>query len=492
MKYVSTRGLQEPVSASVALIQGIAGDGGLYVPQQIAFQFELSQLKNRSYSSLAAVVLEKYFAGSGINVAQCAKKAYDSDHFYADEPAVLKQIGSVALLELFHGRTAAFKDMALSILPYLMLEALRVEQMDKRVVILTATSGDTGKSALASFADVPGVDIIVFYPSEGVSDVQKRHMQSQAGSNVYVAGIRGNFDDAQSAVKQIFASARVRRVLEEQNKMLSSANSINIGRLYPQTVYYWYAYFALVKSGVVRLGDAVNFCVPTGNFGNILAGYYASLAGLPVKRLICASNENDVLTDFFANGTYDKNRTFKKTIAPSMDILISSNLERLLYHLSDGDGPYIKTLMEQLNEKGCYTVSAAIKEKMDVRFSAYYADEAEMKCAIKQTYEQQNYVLDPHTAAGMAVYEKYVKQTEDNTPCVVLSTASPYKFAGSVLSALDGRQADSFEAIRLLSEKVAQPLHPALANIEKAPVLHPDVCDKTEIEDFVLRVLKES
>lgn len=492
MKYSSTRGKEVLLSPSEALIQGIAKDGGLLVPAKKDVKFEATQFLNKEYCQVAAEVLTPYFSGDGIDISVCVNNAYGQDHFYGPSPVCMTYTDSKMFLELYHGKTAAFKDMALSLLPYLMAEALRVQNIQQRIMILTATSGDTGKSALEAFADQENIDIVVFYPEEGVSAVQKRHMQSQKGKNVYVFGIRGNFDDAQNAVKKAFDSEEIRQNAQECGVMLSSANSINVGRLFPQTVYYWWAYSRLIEDNKIQPGEKINFCVPTGNFGNILAGYYASLAGLPVHRFICASNENNVLTDFIESGIYDKNRPFKKTISPSMDILISSNLERLLYHLGKNDGEYVSQLMQQLREKGRYEISASMYSELRSKFYGGFATEDQIKEMIRKTFEEEQYLIDTHTAAAAYVYEVYRQQTKDTTPTVILSTASAYKFADNVLHAVTRETKDSFEAIEALEKVTNVPMHPALKSIAKAELLHTQVCDIEEIIPLIKKLLRES
>lgn len=491
MNYVSTRGEKRTINPAQALIKGIADDKGLYVPENLNVKFKLSDLTDKGYADLAEIILNEYFAQSGIDIKKCVQSAYNTNNFYTDVPVKISYTNNKIFLELFHGKTAAFKDMALSILPHLMKEAIKSQKVDKKIVILTATSGDTGKSALEAFRDIDGIDIIVFFPQEGVSAVQKRHMQSQEGKNVYVIGIEGNFDDAQTAVKKAFDSDEVKKAAGTNNKILSSANSINIGRLFPQTVYYWYAYTQLIKENKIKAGDKINFCVPTGNFGNILAGFYAKCAGLPAGKFICASNQNNVLTDFINTGIYNKNRTFKKTISPSMDILISSNLERLIYHLSDNDGEYTKELMEKLNTDGKYCVKKEIKEKVDNLFFGGYANEEQIQDTMSSVYEKERYVIDPHTAAAVCVYEQYKSKTGDDTPCVILSTANAYKFADSVLNSIFHKKEESFKAIDVLSRLTNVPIHPALAGIADRQIIHKTVCETDDICNEVINILEK-
>jgi len=409
----------------------------------------------------------------------CINGAYDSK-FDTPEIAPVVKKADVSILELFHGRTIAFKDMALSILPYLMKTSAKKNGLDKEIVILTATSGDTGKAALEGFANVEGIQIIVFFPEDGVSPVQKLQMTTQEGANTCVVGIKGNFDDAQSAVKTIFTDAELGKELSEKGFVFSSANSINIGRLVPQVVYYFQAYLQMVKMGEIKLGEEINVTVPTGNFGNILAGYFAKKMGLPVKTFICASNENKVLYDFFTTGVYNKNRNFSVTTSPSMDILISSNLERLLCIASGQEKT--KTLMESLNKEGKYELDLT---KGDIK--GEYATEKETAEAIKDMFEKSGYVLDTHTAVAYAAYEKYKAQTGDETPAVIVSTASPYKFTKDVLCSIDEKYADAdFFSLMNELEKISGVEIPApIRGIESRPILHKTVIERDVIKDFV-------
>jgi threonine synthase len=491
MNYLSTRGDGRKVNPAQALIKGIAEDKGLFVPENLHVKFDVNKFLNKNYEQIAEIILSEYFSQSGIDIASCVNGAYKNDNFYTDAPVKISYADDMIFLELFHGKTAAFKDMALSILPYLMKGAMKAQKVEQKIVILTATSGDTGKSALEAFKDIDFIEIIVFFPKTGVSAVQKRHMQSQEGSNVHVVGIDGNFDDAQTAVKKAFDSGDVKKAACANGKILSSANSINIGRLFPQTVYYWYAYMKLIEDKKIKIKDAVNFCVPTGNFGNILAGYYAKEAGLPAGKFICASNENNVLTDFINTGVYDKNREFKKTISPSMDILISSNLERLIYHLSGNDGEYVKELMGELKTNGAYRVREDIKAKTESLYFGSYANEKQIMDAMRSVYEKSGYMIDPHTAAGVHAYKEYIAKTGDNTPCVILSTANAYKFADSVLEAIFGIKEESFKAIETLGRLTNIPVHPALAGIAEKRIIHRRVCKPDEIEGAVIDIIGE-
>lgn len=487
LMYKGTRGSNNYVSASRAIVNGIAEDGGLYVPEYIPkIDFDISDLSSMSYHTLAYEVLKLLLDDfTKAELTACINKAYDSK-FNTPEIAPLKKVGNDFFLELFHGKTLAFKDMALSILPHLLTTAAKKNNVNKELVILTATSGDTGKAALEGFADVEGVQIIVFYPQDGVSPVQKAQMVTQTGANTIVAAIRGNFDDAQSAVKKVFTNDALKKELFNKGYVFSSANSINIGRLAPQIVYYFYAYSLLMKSGEIKTGDKINFTVPTGNFGNILAGYYAKAMGLPIDKLICASNDNKVLYDFFNTGKYDINRKFIITVSPSMDILISSNLERLLYHMCN-DSSKINELMNALADKGSYELD--IKNNT---FAAEYASVEETFEAIREKQSECSYVLDTHTAVAYSSMKKYCKRTGDKTINVVVSTASPYKFAKDVLRAIDSKYNDiePFEALYALSLLQGQPVPCSIDGIERREQLHKTVIDKVDIEEFVEKCLK--
>ena len=436
MKYQSTRGSRNTKTAAQAVIQGIAEDKGLYVPAQIpAFPGKIEDMVGKPYKEVAFKIIKAFFDDyTDEEMQHCVDGAYDSK-FEAEDVVPVVEAGGAYFLELYHGRTAAFKDMALSILPYLLTTAMKKENEDKKICILTATSGDTGKAALEGFADVPGTEIIVFFPNQGVSEVQERQMITQEGDNTHVFAIKGNFDDAQTGVKKIFNDSDFAEKLAGMGCKLSSANSINIGRLVPQVAYYVYGYAKLIERGVIKAGDKVNIVVPTGNFGNILAAYYAGQMGIPVNRFICASNKNRVLTDFFENGEYDINRDFYLTNSPSMDILISSNLERLLYHLSGNDGDEIKSLMDALENEKHYKVSDKIREGMK-DFCGGSATVEETNETIGQMYDEHRYLMDTHTAVAYKVYKDYVEKTGDETPTLIASTASAYKFAESVAQAI--------------------------------------------------------
>ncbi|TCD45738.1 threonine synthase [Streptococcus sp. X16XC17] len=488
--YQSTRDATNRVTASQAILQGLAVDGGLFTPVDFPqVNLDFSQLKHASYQEVAKLVLSVFlddFTEEELDV--CIASAYD-DKFDTDIIAPIVKLGNQYNLELFHGSTIAFKDMALSILPYLLTTAAKKQGVDRKIVILTATSGDTGKAAMAGFANVPGTEIIVFYPDGAVSKIQELQMTTQEGANTHVVAIKGNFDDAQTDVKRMFNDAELRQKLWDHQAQFSSANSMNIGRLIPQVVYYVYAYAQMVKTSAIVVGDAINITVPTGDFGNILAAYYASRIGLPVHKLICASNENKVLTDFFATGIYDKKREFKVITSPSMDILVSSNLERLIFHLVGNDAAKTKELMTSLSEKENYRLTDASQEILDL-FEAGYATESETAQEIKRVYDETGYVEDPHTAVASAVYRDYVERTGDKTPTIIASTASPYKFPQVVVEAINGRKStDDFTAVLELFalSKVAIPS--AVKGLDNALVVHDTVVSidqmQTEVEDYL-------
>ena len=491
MEYVSTRNKDEKVTASQAVLRGLASDGGLYVPEEIPhLDMELSELAKLDYRETAYQVMKLFMTDyTEEELRYCINSAYD-DKFDTERIAPLKKAAGAYYLELFHGRTIAFKDMALSILPYLMTTAAKKNDVSDEIVILTATSGDTGKAALAGFADVPGTRIVVFYPKDGVSAIQERQMVTQTGDNTRVIAIRGNFDEAQSGVKRIFSDKAIAEKIGEKGFRFSSANSINIGRLVPQIVYYVYAYSTLVANGDIKAGDRINVTVPTGNFGNILAAYYAKQMGLPIAKLICASNENKVLYDFFGSGTYDRNREFHLTSSPSMDILISSNLERLIYRIAGEDAVKNADLMKDLTEKGRYDITDSMREGLK-DFYGGFADEAETALEIKRVYESDDYIIDPHTAVASAVYRGYREATKDETPTVIASTASPYKFTRSVMKALGQDRADKadIDLTDDLSQLSKVEIPGAIREIKEAPVRHNIVCDIDAMSDEVLKFL---
>lgn len=489
--YNSTRGGERKIEASYAIVKGIAEDGGLYVPDRIPELKETwRNLRSMSYQEVAYTVMKEYLTDfTEEELRFCIDQAYD-EKFDTEAIAPITKAGDAYFLELFHGRTIAFKDMALSILPYLMKVSAKKQNIHNEIVILTATSGDTGKAALEGFADVEGTKIIVFYPKDGVSPIQKQQMVTQKGNNTYVVGIEGNFDDAQNGVKDIFSNGALRKRMNDQGYQFSSANSINIGRLVPQIVYYIYGYAQLLKAGEIEEGESINITVPTGNFGNILAAFYAKNMGLPIKKLLCASNDNKVLYDFLNTGVYDKNREFIVTISPSMDILISSNLERLLYSISGEDGEEIDRLMADLKENGKYVLKEEMKSKLQ-GFYGNFASEEETSQAIKALYGEDGYVMDPHTAVGYKVYEKYTEAAGDETKTLIASTASPYKFTKSVMQALgkaDDR-ADDFALIEKLHELSKVTIPPAIEEILHAPVLHTKSCKSNQMETTIVEIL---
>ena len=490
--YSSTRNTAETATASQAILKGLAENGGLFVPNTIpALDVSLDALAKMSYQEVAYEVMSRMLTDfTEEELKYCIQSAYDSK-FDTPEIAPLKKAHGAYYLELFHGATIAFKDMALSILPYLLTTSAKKNNVKNDIVILTATSGDTGKAALAGFADVPGTKIIVFYPKNGVSPIQEKQMVTQKGDNTSVVGIIGNFDDAQTGVKNMFNDKDLAKEMGAANMQFSSANSINIGRLVPQMVYYVYAYTRLVADGTIQAGDAINVVVPTGNFGNILAAYYAKEMGLPIAKFICASNENKVLYDFFKTGEYDKNREFILTSSPSMDILISSNLERLIYKIAGNDAKEDAELMQKLGTEGKYTITPKMKEKL-AEFYGGYATEEETAATIKKIYEEDKYIIDTHTAVAATVYEKYVADTKDMTPTVIASTASPYKFTRSVMNAIDGAydSKTDFELIDELNRLSGVAIPQAIEDIRSAEVLHDTVCDKTEMKDTVKKILK--
>lgn len=485
INYVSTRNADNVVTPSQAILKGISEEGGLFVPVEMPEpDFKIKDIVNMSYKELAYEVLKLFFTDfTEEELKYCIDSAYDSK-FDTELIAPLVKEKRDYFLELFHGKTLAFKDMALSILPYLLKTAAKKNGINKEIVILTATSGDTGKAALEGFADVEGTKIVVFFPEEGVSAVQKRQMTTQEGKNTCVVGIKGNFDDAQTGVKEIFTDNEFKKQLAENGFILSSANSINIGRLVPQIVYYFYAYAQMVRSGEIACGEIISFAVPTGNFGNILAGYYAKRLGLPINKLICASNENKVLFDFFNTGVYDKNREFMVTVSPSMDILISSNLERLIYHLSNQDKT--KELMENLKKDGKYEFK--ISRNL---FWGEYATEEETFAAINKVYKKTGYIMDTHTAVAYAAYEKYVNRTSDDTMTIIVSTASPYKFTKDVLRAIDEKYAeeDDFKLLDTLAQIQKAEVPAPIKNIDKREIRHKTVCEKDGMKDFVAQYL---
>ncbi len=489
--YKSTRDDSLALTASQAILQGLSRDGGLFVPSEIpALDVSLRELAGMDYRQIAYEVMKLFLTDfTEEELKTCIERAYDSK-FDTPEIAPLVHKGDAWYLELFHGPTIAFKDMALSILPHLMITSARKNGNHNEIVILTATSGDTGKAALAGFADVEGTRIVVFYPKDGVSPIQKRQMITQRGANTLVVGIHGNFDDAQTAVKNMFHDRELEQELAAAGFQFSSANSINIGRLVPQIAYYVWSYAVLLAQGEIREGDPINVVVPTGNFGNILAAYYAKRMGLPVAKLICASNENKVLFDFFRTGTYDRNREFILTSSPSMDILISSNLERLIWTAAGENAEQNKKFMKDLAETGVYTLPEEMRAELK-DFCGYFADEFDTADIIRELYFDEQYVIDPHTAVAAHVYQQYREETGDETPTVIASTASPYKFTRSVMSAIDPKymEDEDFTLVDEMYDLSRVPVPQAIEDIRSAPVLHPLTCEREEMQQMVKRFL---
>ena len=489
--YKSTRDAEKTVTASQAILKGLADDGGLFVPVSIPkLPVSLGELKEMTYQEIAYIVMKEFLTDfTEEELKSCIAKAYDSK-FDTEEIAPLAKVEDAYYLELFHGATIAFKDMALSILPHLLTTSAKKNQVKNEIVILTATSGDTGKAALAGFADVEGTKIIVFYPKNGVSRVQELQMVTQKGDNTSVVAIHGNFDNAQSGVKAMFENKELEKELNEAGYQFSSANSINIGRLVPQVVYYVYAYAKLLQNEEIAEDEEINVVVPTGNFGNILAAYYAKNMGIPIAKLICASNENKVLYDFFQTGTYDRNREFVLTTSPSMDILISSNLERLIYKISGEDARKDTDLMTELKTKGSYAITGEMKANL-ADFAAGYATEEQIAKTIHDIYEDTGYVMDTHTAVAATVYKAYREDSKDDRKTVIASTASPYKFAGSVMSAIDPKYKgqDDFKLIEELQKVSGTELPNAIKEIMNAEIRHNTECDVDQMEQTVKNIL---
>lgn len=490
--YHSTRNSEETATASEAILKGLTSDGGLFVPDSIPkLNVSLEDLTQMSYQEIAYAVMKEFLTDfTEEELKTCINNAYDSK-FDTEEIAVTKKVDGAYYLELFHGATIAFKDMALSILPHLLVTSARKNNVKNEIVILTATSGDTGKAALAGFADVPGTKIIVFYPKSGVSPIQEKQMVTQKGDNTYVIGIKGNFDDAQTGVKKMFSNKELAKVMNDNGFQFSSANSINIGRLVPQVVYYVKAYADLLKQGALKAGEPMNVVVPTGNFGNILASYYAKQMGIPIGKFVCASNKNKVLFDFFETGRYDRNREFYVTTSPSMDILISSNLERMIYRIAGNDAKQCAKFMEALTKDGEYVITDAMKAELSEFFGAFGSEE-ETAVKIKEVYDKEGYVMDTHTAVAAVAYDKYKAATgDDKTPTVIASTASPYKFTRSVMDAIDPAYdaEDDFELVDELNKVSKTAIPKAIEEIRTAPVLHDTVCETAAMEDEVKKIL---
>ncbi len=497
MLYISTRDNHKKVSASEAIKTGMVPRGGLFVPERTPriLQTELSKMTSLAYHQLAETILCLYLTDfSQSEIKECTLKAYNQNNFHAAEIAPLyKYNDNTYILELWHGPTAAFKDMALQIMPHLLSHAVKKLDSQKEIVILVATSGDTGKAALEGFKDVEGLKIIVFYPYQGVSKVQELQMTTTEGKNTIVVSIEGNFDDCQNTVKDVFADSSFNKLLQEKNYELSSANSINWGRLVPQIVYYFWAYLCLLEKGEIKENEKINFSVPTGNFGNILAGYYAFLMGLPINKLICASNENNILTDFINTGKYDMRRDFKKTNSPSMDILISSNLERFLFEITGHDGEKISDWFQDLKTKRCFEVDKETLEKIQEIMVGNYATEKETLSNIREAYCNHNYLIDTHTAVGVRVLSDYTVEEKDGHLTVAVSTANPYKFNSSVLEALKGKEEvlnkDEFEILEELEEYTGMEIHPGLKDLDSKQVKHNQSCKKENIREQIKKIL---
>ncbi|WP_425538490.1 threonine synthase [Microaceticoccus formicicus] len=486
MRYNSTRNKNLSVSAAEAIVRGISPDGGLYIPEEFPKLMDLKDLMNMSYRELASYVLGLYFEELGLGkLKESAGAAYDGK--FPTEVTPLKTIGDMTFIELYHGRTLAFKDMALSVLPHLLKASLEKLGNENRILILVATSGDTGKAALEGFNEVDGIDVMVYYPKDGVSEVQRLQMVTHAGSNTHVIAIDGNFDDAQSGVKDIFTDEDFKNKIMELGFNFSSANSINIGRLIPQIVYYINAYLRLVEKGIINNDSKINVAVPTGNFGNVLAAYYAKQMGLPINKLIVASNDNKVLTDFFETGEYDKERELLLTSSPSMDILISSNLERLLYHITDGDYKKVSEAMKKLNQNKKYLWD----EFGEGEFFAAFASEEDVSNSIREVYDG-DYTIDPHTAVAYFAARRYIETTGDKTHMLVASTASPFKFPAKVLSSIGEDVPDlEFDSLRLLSEKMKVEIPDSLKELPYLEIKHKDVYKPDEMRQSILEIIQE-
>ncbi|WP_018591073.1 threonine synthase [Terrisporobacter glycolicus] len=492
MHFISTRGCSEKIKGSKAIVNGLCSDGGLYVPTEFPnLAGKFNKFIGLTYKELCLEILKLFLDDfTEEELKSCINNAYN-DKFDTKLIAPTKKINNHYFLELYHGPTCAFKDMALTLMPHLLEKSLKKNNIKEDLVILTATSGDTGKAALEGFKDLDKIKIIVFFPEDGVSNIQKLQMRTQEGNNTYVVSINGNFDDAQSGVKNIFSDEEFSKLLLKNNYILSSANSINIGRLLPQVVYYFYSYLNLVRDKQIKLGDQINFVVPTGNFGNILAAYYAKLMGLPVNKLICASNENNVLYDFFETGKYDKNRILHLTTSPSMDILISSNLERLLFEITNRDCSRVNSLIYNLNNKGFYEIDKNMKLNLNT-FHGEYATQSEVKENINKVFKENNYLIDTHTCVAYTAYEKYRKNNFEDIATVIVSTANPYKFSKDVLSSLDKNieNLDEFNILDSLSLETNTNIPLPIKNLKNAKILHNRNCEKYELKKEIKNILK--
>lgn len=498
MDYISTRGNYKPVSVAEAIQLGMVPDGGLFVPETIPqlSEKEICQMQEKSYQEIAIQVLNKYLTDFNENeLVDIINSAYNDKTFNHDNIApVIKLDNGFYILELWHGPTAAFKDMALQLMPYLLVKSIEKLNIKKKIVILVATSGDTGKAALEGFKDISGIQIIVFYPDEGVSMIQERQMLTTDGNNTSVVAVKGNFDDCQNSVKEVFADKDFNNKLKDAGYQFSSANSINWGRLVPQIIYYFAAYIDLLEAGEINCGDKINIVVPTGNFGNILAGYYAYRMGLPVNKFLCASNDNKILTDFLETGIYDINRDFKKTISPSMDILISSNLERFLFEITDHDHEKINQWYEDLSNKGRFEIDKLTRKKIKQVFSGEFATGEETKTTIKNIFDDYQYTLDPHTAVGVNAFYKYEENSEGDIeyPSIIDATASPFKFGRAVLDALqqDISEKDGFQVLDILKKLTDEEIHRGLKNLDKKEIKHQSKCTTNEIREKIKDILE--
>lgn len=495
MKFKSTRNDKLFLNASEVIVKGISDEGGLFVPETFpSVKDRLEELSSLSYNELAKEIFSLYLTDfTEEEISNCVERAYGKNKFDGNEPVSIKHLAdSTYMAELWHGPTCAFKDVALQILPHFLTTSIAKTSDDKTAVILVATSGDTGKAALEGFKDVKGTEIIVFYPEDGVSNTQKAQMNTQEGGNVFVCAVKGNFDDTQTGVKKIFTNDDIKKSLEQNNMFFSSANSINFGRLLPQLVYYFYSYFDLYKQGVIKSCDEkINIDVPTGNFGNILAAFYSYKMGLPVNKFICASNSNNVLTDFINTGTYDKNRSFYTTASPSMDILVSSNLERLLYLFAGEDSEKLKGWMNDLNTTGKYTVDEETRRELKEKFYGGYCDDSQTQNVIKTTFDNYSYLSDTHTAVGISVYNDYKAETGDNTPTIIASTASPYKFVDSVLASFEKVSTDDeFEKIKELEKLSGTSAPKQILELKDKKSRFDKVIDKDTMPEFVLEQIE--
>ncbi|SDC59152.1 MULTISPECIES: threonine synthase [unclassified Candidatus Frackibacter] len=499
MEYISTRGNYDAVSAAEAIRLGMVPTGGLFVPKEIP-QFskeEIIEMQEMKYQEIAKKVLSVFLNDyTNQELKEAINSAYNTDKFTSEEITPLHRLNdNCYFLELWHGPTAAFKDLALQLLPYLLVQAIEKQELEEEVLILVATSGDTGKAALEGFKDVDGISIIVFYPQQGVSKVQEHQMVTTGGDNTSVVAVAGNFDDCQSSVKEIFGDKDFNELIEKKGYQFSSANSINWGRLVPQIIYYFASYADLLSKDEIETGEKINVTVPTGNFGNILAGYYAYRMGLPINKFICASNDNNILTDFFDTGVYDKDRSFKETISPAMDILISSNLERFLFEITGHDSEKINNWYQQLREDDEFTIDNQTKEKIAKIFVGQYATEEETEEKIKEIYQEYNYVIDPHTAVGVKAYHDYLSKCDDKTKTIINSTASPYKFSSTVLSAIDdgaiSEKIDEFKVLDRLEEETGITIHPGLKNLAELSVRHNCNCRVEDIRDMISQIIDE-